>query len=129
MIQLGLSLQVCEKAQRKCRNINVELPKCQLIRPTKRGTATISKACINIYTKDGRKYKIPCHRHGDAFYIISQFLKPDEIDKTKTEQGFLNSKGEFLDRYDAYEEALKCNQIINDSNLMFNKQLYSEMLW
>ena len=89
----------------------------------------ISKACVNIYTKDGRKYKIPCHRHGDAFYIISQFLKPDEIDKTKTEQGLLNSKGEFLDRYDAYEEALKCNQIINDSNLMFNKQLYSEMLW
>lgn len=89
----------------------------------------ISKACVNIYTKDGRKYEIPCHRHGDAFYIISQFLKPDEVDKTKTEQGFLNSKGEFLDRYDAYEEALKCNQIINDSDLMFNKQLYSEMLW
>ena len=86
----------------------------------------ISKACVNIYTKDGRKYEIPC---GDAFYIISQFLKSDEIDKAKTEQGFLNGKGEFLNRYDAYEEALKCNQIINDSNLIFNKQLYSEMLW
>lgn len=45
----------------------------------------ISKACVNIYTKDGKKYEIPCHRHSDAFYIISQFLKPDEIDKTKTE--------------------------------------------
>lgn len=45
----------------------------------------ISKACVNIYTKDGKKYEIPCHRHGDAFYIISQFLKPNEIDKTKTE--------------------------------------------
>ena len=63
------------------------------------------------------------------FILSLNFLKTNEIDKTKTEQGFLNSKGEFLDRYDAYEEALKCNQIINDSNLMFNKQLYSEMLW
>ena len=89
----------------------------------------ISKACVNIYTKEGRKDEIQCHRHGDAFYIVSQFLKSDEIDKAKTEQGFLNNKDEFLDRYDAYEEALKCNQIINDSNLMFNKQLYSEMLW
>lgn len=89
----------------------------------------ISKACVNIYTKDGRKYEIPCHRHNDAFYIISQFLRLDEIDKIKTEQGFLNSKGEFLDRHDAYEEALKCNQIKQNNAHAVSKLLYSEDLW
>lgn len=89
----------------------------------------ISKACVNIYTKDGRKYEIPYHRHNDAFYIISQFLRLDEIDKIKTEQGFLNSKGEFLDRHDAYEEALKCNQIKQNNAHAVSKLLYSEDLW
>lgn len=32
------------------------MPKYQSIRSMKRGTAMISKACVNIYTKGGDKY-------------------------------------------------------------------------
>jgi hypothetical protein len=73
-------------------------------------------------------YDIPCHRHADAFYIISQFLDSDEIDKSRTEQGFLTHDGTFLNRYDAMDEAIKCNQVppyAKDECA----ELYSEDLW
>jgi hypothetical protein len=73
-------------------------------------------------------YDIPCHRHADAFYIISQFLGADEIDKTRTEQGFLTHDGTFLNRYDAMNEAIKCNQLPPEAKTAC-AELYSEDLW
>lgn len=89
----------------------------------------IVKACVVFYTKNNKKYEIPCHRHSDAYFIISQFLKSDEIDKDKTFQGFYDDDGNILDRYDAYDEAERCGQLKPNSDLMFCKQLYSEDLW
>ena len=89
----------------------------------------ITKACVIFFTKDGKKYEIPCHRHGDAFYIISQFLPSNEIDKTKTLQGFYDENENFIDRYDAYEIAERCGQINRQTDLLFCRELYSEDLW
>ena len=73
-------------------------------------------------------FDIPCHRHADAFYIISQFVDASEIDKSKTEQGFLTHDGAFLNRYDAMDEAVKCGQLPPEAKEQC-AELYSEDLW
>ena len=101
----------------------------------------IASACVRFYTKEyyktpwdnstkvlSKMYDIPCHRHADAFYIISQFLYADEIDKGKTEQGFLTHDGTFLNRYDAMQHAIACGQLPPCADKEC-KELYSEDLW
>lgn len=98
----------------------------------------IASACVRFYTyqiecnglvlRPQKMFDIPCHRHADAFYIVSQFLKPEEIDKTKTEQGFLTQDGTFLNRYKAMDEAIASNQLPPCAKEAC-KELYSEDLW
>ena len=101
----------------------------------------IVSACVRFHTKEYNKtpwanstkvpstmFDIPCHRHADAFYIISQFLDAGEIDKEKTEQGFLTHDGTFLNRYDAMDEAIKCQQMLEEDKERC-AELYSEDLW
>jgi hypothetical protein len=101
----------------------------------------IASACVRFYTKEynrtpwddstkvpAKMYDIPCHRHADAFYIISQFLDADEIDKSRTEQGFLTHDDTFLNRYDAMDEAIKCNQLSPEAKVEW-PELFSEDLW
>ena len=101
----------------------------------------IASACVRFHTKEYNKtpwanstkvpstmFDIPCHRHADAFYIISQFLDAGEIDKEKTEQGFLTHDGTFLNRYDAMDEAIKCGQLPPEAKEQC-AELYSEDLW
>lgn len=84
----------------------------------------ITSAVVLITTKDNRHFEIPCHRHADAFYIASQFLKVDEIDKTKTQQGFIDHNGNFLTRIEARKHAFACGQVKEP-----NGELFSEDLW
>lgn len=103
----------------------------------------IARACVRFYTKkithsnkDGSFvieqkpicYEIPCHRHADAFYIVSQFLNYGELDKSRTEQGFLTDEDQFLNRYDAMQHAITCGQLPPDADKEC-KELYSEDLW
>ena len=101
----------------------------------------IASACVRFHTKEYNKtpwanstkvpstmFDIPCHRHADAFYIISQFLDAGEIAKEKTEQGFLTHDGTFLNRYDAMDEAIKCGQLPPEAKEQC-AELYSEDLW
>ena len=91
----------------------------------------IASACVIIHTKEeygDREITIPCHRHADAFYIISQLLDHDEIDKPRTEQGFLTHDGTFLNRYDAMQHAIACGQLPPGADSEC-KELYSEDLW
>lgn len=101
----------------------------------------IASACVRFYTKEYNKipwddttkvpskmYDIPCHRHADAFYIISQFLEPDMIDKSRTEQGFLTSDYRFLNRYEAMDDAIACEQML-PTDKEHCAELYSEDLW
>jgi hypothetical protein len=84
----------------------------------------IISAVVWITTKDNRQFEIPCHRHGDAFYIVSQFCSADEIDKTKTKQGFIDHSGQFLDRMEARCHAFACGQVKSPLG-----PLCSEDLW
>ena len=101
----------------------------------------ITSACVRFHTKEYNKtpwanstkvpstmFDIPCHRHADAFYVISQFLDAGEIDKSKTEQGFLTHDGTFLNRHDAMDEAIKCGQLPPEAKEQC-AELYSEDLW
>ena len=101
----------------------------------------IVSACVRFHTIEYNKtpwanstkvpstmFDIPCHRHADAFYIISQFLDAGEIDKSKTEQGFLTQDSTFLNRYDAMDEAIKCGQLPPEAKEQC-AELYSEDLW
>lgn len=91
----------------------------------------IAKACVIFRSKTAPDYDIiiPCHRHGDAFRIISYILRCCDIDHFRTEQGFLTEKGEFLDRYEAYDEAVHCGQIADKRKSNEAKELFSEDLW
>ena len=84
----------------------------------------ITSAVVWITTKDNRRFEIPCHRHADAFYIVSQFCSADEIDKTKTQQGFLDHNGQFLNRKEARHHAFACGHVEDPLGL-----LYTEDLW
>lgn len=84
----------------------------------------ITSAVVLLTTKDGRHFEIPCHRHADAFYIASQFLGTNELDKTKTRQGFFDHTGKFLNRLEARKHAFLCGQVTESEG-----PLYSEDLW
>lgn len=100
----------------------------------------IVSACVRFHTVEyyrtpwnsqaepSKMYDIPCHRHKEAFYIINQFLEPEQIDESRTEQGFLTHDGTFLNRYDAMQHAIACGQLPPDADKE-RKELYSEDLW
>lgn len=90
----------------------------------------IAKACVRFHLKDSDiVYDIPCHRHCDAFYIISQFIPASRIDKSKTEQGFLTHDEQYLDRYEAMQHAIACHQLRPQLDEEVYQELYSEDLW
>lgn len=89
----------------------------------------IVSACVRFFTKtDSKMYDIPCHRHADAFYIISQFVSMKDIDREKTQQGFMTHDDEFLNRNEAMQHAIACGQFFPDIDNRC-KELYSEDLW
>lgn len=101
----------------------------------------IASACVRMFTKEYKKipwddsstvpskmYDFPCHRHADAYYIASQFMDPEEIDRRKTQQGFLTHDDTFLDRYQAMDHAIACGQLPPEAKKKC-AELYSEDLW
>ena len=101
----------------------------------------IVSACVRFHTKEYNKtpwddsskvpskmYDSPCHRHADAFYVIEQFLDYDEVDKNRTEQGFLTQDGTYLNRFQAMDEAIKCGQLPPSAKEEW-PELFSEDLW
>ena len=54
---------------------------------------------------------IPCRRHGDAFHILKDLGFTPKVKYKEIAQGFINHKGEFLDRKEAYIHALECGQL------------------
>ena len=91
----------------------------------------ITKACVIIFDKSGKKYTIPCHRHSDAYWIISQFLSQHKIDRSRTIEGFLDEENNFYNRYEAYDHAVLTGQIIDirEADDLKICELYSEDLW
>lgn len=85
----------------------------------------IVRAAVKVTLLNGSEHIIPCHRHCDAFQILSDFRL--QRDKGKDIQGFLNNNGDFLNRKDAMIEARKCGQIQEDT--INSNDLFSEDLW
>ena len=70
------------------------------------------------------------HRHSNCWELMAEL----EVPVTREEvEGFLNHKGEFLDRYDAFEHALFCGQLsdttLTSKNECKERALYSEDLY
>jgi hypothetical protein len=87
----------------------------------------IVKAAVKIldYHTMGEKV-IPCHRHGDAFYILHMFHMKQGIDYKQIAQGFLDEHDNFYDRIEAWKHAWEHKQIEGEYK---PTELFSEDLW
>ena len=89
----------------------------------------VCRAAVKILFFDANSIKeiaIPCHRHCDAFQILHDFGFQKHIDFKEVAQGFLDEHDNFMDRYEAFVEAVRCGQIQTESQC---RELYSEDLW
>lgn len=96
--------------------------------------AAIKLIDTNSVLPEGDEDLIVCgHRHRDCFEIISQLCEGWHSKNIKRIQGFINHKGEFLDRKKALAHAKECGQLSEthryyqeDHNI---NELYSEDLY
>jgi hypothetical protein len=76
---------------------------------------------------------LPCWRHGKGFEILKDLGYAPKTKYKVEREGFINHKGEFLDRKEALKHALECGQLSathryyqEDHNI---NELYSEDLY
>ena len=76
---------------------------------------------------------LPCWRHGTGYEIIKDMGYAPKTQYKVLRDGFINHKGEFLDRKEALAHALECGQLSathryyqEDHNI---NELYSEDLY
>ena len=86
---------------------------------------------LNMNNDIGTEMVVCGHRHCNCFAIISQLDEPWR--RCVKVQGFINHKGEFLDRKEALAHAIECGQLSathryyrEDHNI---NELYSEDLY
>lgn len=83
--------------------------------------------------KTGRVATLCGLRHGDIFSEMADMgLRPGE-DYIEVCQGFIDDKGDFLDRYAAFDHAFKIGQLsmttYQAKHEHHETELYSEDLW
>ncbi len=81
-----------------------------------------------IIAADGKIITVPRpgRHHNVIWYMVGELgYHPPIIG----EQGFVNEKGEFLNRIEAKAEAIRCNQIIPGQGRGEYPELYSEDVW
>lgn len=76
---------------------------------------------------------VPCWRHGKGFEILRDLGYQAQRKYTVKAEGFINHKGEFLDRKEALAHALECGQL-SATNRWYQEdhnidELYSEDLY
>lgn len=87
----------------------------------------ITKAAVKIYDiRQDKEWIIPCHRHGDAFYILYEFGYKKNIDYKELAQGFIDEEGNFYDRIAAKKHAQAHNQLKENTRCaeLFSEDLY-----
>lgn len=77
--------------------------------------------------RQNKEIIIPCHRHCDAFYILKEFGYKPHQEYKELEQGFLDDKGNFLNRVEAWYIAKENQQLMVIDPTCHT--LYSEDLW
>lgn len=87
----------------------------------------IVNAAVKIFDKkQNKEIIIPCHRHCDAYFILKSFGYKSNIDYYTMSQGFLDEKGSYYNRVEAWYHAYDCHQI-TETECKYN--LFSEDLW
>ena len=96
----------------------------------------IYSAAVCLTLADGREITIPCHRHGDAYQILSD-LGIERSRKIPDKQGFLFSERDpedefnttygFVDRVGGKKIALENGQFKGEDR--HYAELFSEDLW
>lgn len=85
----------------------------------------------SVYTPDG-KTVIPCFRHCDGFAILRD-LCPEKKLHIRAESGFINHRGEFVNREEAFRHAVECGQLSveqitfkeeRNQTMLFSEDLY-----
>ena len=93
----------------------------------------IISSAIKIKLKEtGEKIIIHCHRHHYGYFMLKQLgFQPGDYERVSS--GFIDHKGTYMTREQAYEHALECGQIsatIREQKEKSNcKELFSEDLW
>lgn len=96
--------------------------------------AAIKLVDIESTLPEGEEDLIICgHRHGDCFEIITQLCNSWRDKNIKQIQGFMNHKGEFLDRKEALKHTIECGQL-SETHRYYREdhnidELYSEDLY
>ena len=92
-------------------------------------------AAIKLIDLDKDKFLVICgHRHRNCFEMIPQLdEKWRKIQRRKVVEGFINHKGEFLDRKEALKHAIECGQM-SETHKYYREdhnidELYSEDLY
>lgn len=87
----------------------------------------ITKAAVKIYDiRQDKEWIIPCHRHGDAFYILYEFGYKKNIDYKELAQGFIDEEGNFYDRIAEKKHAQAHDQLKENTRCaeLFSEDLY-----
>lgn len=84
--------------------------------------------------KEDKDVIVHCMRHHYAFEILHDLgISITDYDHTATVDGFIDHKGEFLTRQEAYEHACTCGQLSaqqrHDIAQCGHLELFSEDLW
>ena len=90
----------------------------------------IARAAVKIFDKrQGKTIIIPCHRHCDAFQILRDFGYRKLIDYYEIDQGFLDTKDNYLNRIEAKQRVIQIGQKTAEDFDDNCPELYSEDLW
>lgn len=84
---------------------------------------------VAIKDSNGKVWSLPKpNRHGNIF-LDNKLKGIDNLPLREGIQGFLNDKGEFLDRKQAFIHVQECKQEFNLKRNVSDKDLYSEGVW
>ena len=76
---------------------------------------------------------VPCRRHGDGFKILEDLGYAPKTKYKVLKQGFINHKGEFLDRKEAFRYVYEIGQLSATTRWYHedhhHEELYSEDLY
>ena len=76
------------------------------------------------------KILVPCYRHNTGFEMLAELTGKKCSEYKSIDDGFMNHKGEFLTREEAWEHAEECGQL--SANVLHTtnyKVLFSEDLY
>ena len=73
---------------------------------------------------------VTCRRHSDGYKLLKDLGYAPRTQYEIVEDGFVNHKGEFLNRHNAWEHAVECGQIpynlqkYTSTQILFSEDLY-----